>query len=264
MKFIQIKIFKVSINYFILIEKIRIFNSCKIIEQEFYKEVYDKKEAEYYITSFLNDKDFRKYKYFINYISNDPILEVISDNNDFKTNYQNELNVFYPNYQLEYDVHIGKIKINNKNRKIVCVLMKKETNNDMKSFIRLINKKNIVYGVDLFLLQSFINQNKHYFLRKYIVIIQKTYHYYRIYKVFYGKIVDYLVVKDETSEFNTVFDKVIATIDYKVDEVIVDLNYKEYIRLTEKLLNINVVLISYLNNLNYLDERKIVYAKKIK
>ena len=115
MRFIEIKIFDVNSEYFLSIEKINLLNKSKIIEQEYCKEVQTKKDAEYYLTTILNNKEYRKYRLFINYISNDVIIEVINNSKELKNNYLNELNILYPNYQLEYDVMHGEIKINANN-----------------------------------------------------------------------------------------------------------------------------------------------------
>jgi hypothetical protein len=263
MRFIEIKIFEVNSEYFLLIEKIKLSNKSKIIEQEYCKEVQTKKDAEYYLTTILNNKEYRKYRLFINYISNDVIIEVINNSKELKNNYLNELNTLYPNYQLEYDVMHGEIKINANNKKKICALIKNNVFSEIKNFINLVNKKNIYFGLDVFLLQSFLNDNNRYFHKKFIVLIQKNYNYYRVYQIYYGKIINYIVIKDTSKEFEMIFNNILSCIDNKVDEVIVDVDYKEYLSLTEKLYNVNIILIDYLDKINFIDERKIPYGKKI-
>lgn len=263
MKFIEIKIFNINAEYFVLIEKIKLSNNSKIIEQEFYKEVKTKKDVEYYLNNILNNKENRKYKFFINYISNDIIIEVINISKELRNNYLTELNTLYPNYQLEYNVMHGEIKVNPNNKKIICALLHNNIFNEIKNIINLINKKNIYLGMDVFLLQNFLNDNLKLFYKKYVILIQKNYSYYRVYQIYYGKIVNYIVIKDDSKEFEIIFNNILNFIDNKVDEVIVDVDYKEYLKLTEKLYNINIILIDYLEKLNFIDERKFPYGKKI-
>ena len=76
-------------------------------------------------------------------------------------------------------------------------------------------------------------------------------------------IINYIVIKDTSTEFEMIFNNILSCIDNKVDEVIVDVDYKEYLNLTEKLYNVNIILIDYLDKINFIDERKIPYGKKI-
>ena len=113
MRFIEIKIFDVNSEYFLLIEKIKLSNKSKIIEQEYCKEVQTKKDAEYYLTTILNNKEYRKYRFFINYNSNDVIIEVINNSKELKNNYLNELNI--KDYRNHYLFKLKKDK-NNKDK----------------------------------------------------------------------------------------------------------------------------------------------------
>ena len=116
--------------------------------------------------------------------------------------------------------------------------------------------------MDSLLLQQLINKNNTLFNKKYVVLIQKNFNYYRFYQILNGKIINYIVLDCESSDFNNIYIKIIKLIDSKVDEVIVDAEYNLYIELVDKLFNVNVVLIDYIEKINHIDERKIAYGKK--
>lgn len=262
MRFVEVKVFFDGDDYFIIIEKLNYKNNIKIIEQEFTKEFKDKNEIKYYITNVLNNKEFRKLKIFINYISNDVIIEVINENKETKTKYLEELEKLYPNYKNEFNLLCGEIKINANNKKIVCALLKYDISKNINNIISFVGKEKVYYGIDPVLLQTFINNNLNLFNKKYIIIIQKNFHFYRIYQIYNTKILNYVVLNEKSPFFKNNFEHCLKTIDNKVDELILDAPYSLYNEFIEKFFNVNVSFMDYQEKLKYLDERKIVYAKK--
>ena len=85
MKIVEVKIFNTSADYFVIVEKIKYNNNFKIIEQEYSRKIESTNEIQYYLTNILNTIDFRKNKIFINYISNDVLIETLNSN-DLKFN----------------------------------------------------------------------------------------------------------------------------------------------------------------------------------
>ena len=66
--------------------------------------------------------------------------------------------------------------------------MKIEIVNEIKNILSLVGKKRVYYGVDSLLLQQLINKNNALFNKKYVVLIQKNFNYYRFYQILNGKI----------------------------------------------------------------------------
>lgn len=260
MKIVEVKIFNTSADYFVIVEKIKYNNNFKIIEQEYSRKIESTNEIQYYLTNILNTIDFRKNKIFINYISNDVLIETLNSN-DLKFNLNKELNMIYPNYHLDYNLFTGEIKMNSKNKKIVCALVKIEVINKIKTFISFVGKKEIYFGLDILMLQCFINKNISLFSKKYILLIQKNYIFYRFYQILNGKIVNYLILDEESNEFKNIYKSVINKIDGKVDEVIFEGDYKTYHMLIVQLFNVNIHYIDYNDKLKNLDERKLIYGK---
>ncbi len=262
MRLVQAKIFNVNSHFYVIVERIKLSDKAKILEFEYTKKLDNKNEVQYYLTNVLNTKELRKNKIFINYISNDVLIETINQNKETKEDFHKQLNNLYPNYKQEYELLTGEIKYNSKNKKKVCALVKNEIVNEIKTILSLVGKKRVYYGVDSLLLQQLINKNIVLFNKKYIVLIQKNFNYYRFYQILNGKIINYIVLDCESSNFNNIYLKIIKLIDSKVDEVIVDAEYNIYIELVDKLFNVNVVLIDYIDKINHIDERKIAYGKK--
>lgn len=261
MKFVEVKIFNDENEYFVYIEKMKFNGKQKIIEQEYYQNFNSISEIQYYLTNILNTNEFRKNKIFINYISNDVLIETIGNKLNNKIDLKKELNMYYPNYQLDYSVLSGEIKLSSKNKKIVCALVQHDVINKIKSVISFVGKKDVFFGIDVLMLQFFINKNINLFYKKYILLIQKNKKFYRIYQVLNGKIINYIVLNEEKRNFNKVYESIIKSIDNKIDEVIFDGNYMEYHNLVEKLFKVKVILIEYIEKIKNLDERKLAYGK---
>lgn len=262
MRLVQAKIFNVNRCYYVIVERIKLTDKSKILEFEYTKKLDNKNEVQYYLTNILNTKELRKNKIFINYISNDVLIETINQNKENKEDFLKQLNNLYPNYKQDYELLTGEIKYNSKNKKKVCALVKNEIISEIKTLLSLVGKKRVYYGVDSLLLQQLINKNSAMFNKKYLVLIQKNFNYYRFYQILNGKIINYIVLDSESNDFNDIYQSIIKLIDSKVDEVIVDAEYNVYIELVDKLFNVNVVLIDYIERINHIDERKIVYGKK--
>ena len=262
MKLIQVRIFNHNDSYFIIIEKLNFKNNIKVIEQEFTKELNSQSDIQYYITNILNNKELRKHKIYINYISNDIILELINENKRTKNNYLNVLSKMYPNYENNYNLLTSEIKINFDNRKRICALVNNDIIRKINSIISLVGKEKVYYGIDIILLQSFVNDNLVMFNKKYIIILQKNYNFYRFYQILNGKIINYLVVNEMDEKFKEIFDQCLKLIDNKVDELIFDGPYNLYRNLIDKYFNVNVSYMDYQEKLKNLDERKLIYGKK--
>lgn len=261
MRLVEVKIFNVENDYFVNIEKLKFNNNLKIVEQEYYQSFNMINEVQYYITNILNTPEFRKNKIFINYISNDVLIETINNNLNNKINIKRELNMYYPNYHLEYSLFSGEIKLNSKNKKVVCALVKHDIMNKIKSLISFVGKKEVYFGIDILMLQCFINKNLNVFSKKYVLLIQKNNKFYRFYQILNSKIINYLVLSDDNMDFNQMYNSILKSIDNKIDEIIFEGNYMEYHNLVEKLFNVNVILTEYMEKLKYLDERKLIYGK---
>lgn len=259
MKLVQVKIFNVNKHYYVIIEKIKFTDKSKKVEFEYTKKIDTRSEVQYYLTNILNNKELRKNKIFINFISNDVLIETITETND---DYKKKLNELYPNYSANYNLLTSEIKYNSKNKKKVCALVKFETINEIKTILSLVGKKKVYYGIDALMLQNLINKNNTEFNKKYVVLIQKINNYYRFYQILNTKIINYIILDESSGDFKEFYENIIKLIDSKVDEVIVDAEYKVYIDLVDKLFSVNVVLIDYLDKLSNIDERKIVYGKK--
>lgn len=262
MRLVQAKIFNVNRCYYVIVERIKLTDKSKILEFEYTKKLDNKNEVQYYLTNILNTKELRKNKIFINYISNDVLIETINQNKENKEDFHKQLNNLYPNYKQDYELLTGEIKYNSKNKKKVCALVKNEIISEIKTLLSLVGKKRVYYGVDSLLLQQLINKNSAMFNKKYLVLIQKNFNYYRFYQILNGKIINYIVLDSESNDFNDIYQSIIKLIDSKVDEVIVDAEYNVYIELVDKLFNVNVVLIDYIERISHIDERKIAYGKK--
>ena len=262
MRLVQAKIFNVNRCYYVIVERIKLTDKSKILEFEYTKKLDNKNEVQYYLTNILNTKELRKNKIFINYISNDVLIETINQNKENKEDFHKQLNNLYPNYKQDYELLTGEIKYNSKNKKKVCALVKNEIISEIKTLLSLVGKKRVYYGVDSLLLQQLINKNSAMFNKKYLVLIQKNFNYYRFYQILNGKIINYIVLDSESNDFNDIYKSIIKLIDSKVDEVIVDAEYNVYIELVDKLFNVNVVLIDYIERISHIDERKIAYGKK--
>lgn len=262
MRLVQAKIFNVNRCYYVIVERIKLTDKSKILEFEYTKKLDNKNEVQYYLTNILNTKELRKNKIFINYISNDVLIETINQNKENKEDFHKQLNNLYPNYKQDYELLTGEIKYNSKNKKKVCALVKNEVISEIKTLLSLVGKKRVYYGVDSLLLQQLINKNSAMFNKKYLVLIQKNFNYYRFYQILNGKIINYIVLDSESNDFNNIYQSIIKLIDSKVDEVIVDAEYNVYIELVDKLFNVNVVLIDYIERISHIDERKIAYGKK--
>ena len=262
MKFIEVKVFHDQINYFLIIEKINFKNNQKIIEQEFKNEIQDINEVKYYLTSILNNVEYRKYKTFINFISNDVIIEVVNENKTTKTNYLTEINKLYPNYHIDYQLLSSVMKINSENKKRICALVSNQMVKDVNSIISFSGKNKIYLGIDALLLQMFINDNVLYFNKKYIIILQKTFSYYRIYQILNGKIINYIIINENNNNFNNIFTTCLRNIDNKADEVIFEGPYMVYNNLVEKYFMVSITFMDNIDKIRYLDERKIAYGKK--
>lgn len=262
MRLVQAKIFNVNRCYYVIVERIKLTDKSKILEFEYTKKLDNKNEVQYYLTNILNTKELRKNKIFINYISNDVLIETINQNKENKEDFHKQLNNLYPNYKQDYELLTGEIKYNSKNKKKVCALVKNEIISEIKTLLSLVGKKRVYYGVDSLLLQQLINKNSAMFYKKYLVLIQKNFNYYRFYQILNGKIINYIVLDSESNDFNDIYQSIIKLIDSKVDEVIVDAEYNVYIELVDKLFNVNVVLIDYIERISHIDERKIAYGKK--
>jgi len=261
MRLVEVKIFNLENEYFVYIEKLKFNNNVKVVEQEYYQSFNMINEVQYYLTNILNTPEFRKNKIFINYISNDVLIETINNNLNTKINVKKELNVYYPNYHLEYSLLSGEIKLNTKNKKVVCALVKHDIMNKIKSLVSFVGKKEVYFGIDILMLQCYINKNLFLFNKKYVLLLQKNNKFYRIYQILNSKIINYLVLNEDNIEFNKIYNSIIKSIDNKIDEVIFEGNYMEYHSLVEKLFNVNVILTEYMENVKYLDERKLKYGK---
>ena len=77
MRLVQAKIFNVNNHYYVIIERIKLTDKSKILEFEYTKKLDNKNEVQYYLTNVLNTKELRKNKIFINYISNDVLIEKV-------------------------------------------------------------------------------------------------------------------------------------------------------------------------------------------
>ena len=97
------------------------------------------------------------------------------------------------------------------------------------------------------MLQFYINKNKAFFIKKYILLIQKTFHYYRVYQILNGKIINYIILNDQKDEFSQMYKDITNNMNNKIDEVIFEGDYNKYQDLVDKLLKISVVLIDYID-----------------
>lgn len=262
MKCVEVKIFNVLNQYFVVVEKICFKKNIKLLEEEFIKEFNDLDDLKYYLTNVLNTKELRKDKIFINYISNDVIIEVINNNTNLKIDYHKEINKLYPNYNFDYNLLIGELKIKLSYKKGICALVKKDVYKSVTSLLSFVGKEKIYYGLDPLLLQLFLNDKLNNLNHQFIILIQKNFNFYRFYKVLNGKIIDYIVLKDDINLFDQMFNKLIYNITSKINEVIFEGPYNLYKELVDKLQNISVIYLDSIDYLKNIDERKITYGKK--
>ena len=80
MKIVKVLVFKFQSKIFLNIEKIKINDKNKIIEKEIKKDFNDSSETQYFLANVLNNIEFKNYKVFVNYISNDVLIENINKN----------------------------------------------------------------------------------------------------------------------------------------------------------------------------------------
>lgn len=263
MKIVKVLVFKFQSKIFLNIEKIKINDKNKIIEKEIKKDFNDSSETQYFLANVLNNIEFKNYKVFVNYISNDVLIENINKNfndNVNKANVLSDLNNLYPNYNLDYDVNISEVKNKGGNKKHLISLVPKNLYTTINEFIYRVNNKNLWFGIDILLFQELIKKYSNYFIKKYIILIQKNDSFIRIYQILNGYIINYVVLYENEELFNLIMCQFGNT----VDEIIIDGEYRFYSKLCDKYKNINFTIIDYIERLKNIDEKKIIFAKKYK
>ena len=75
---------------------------------------------------------------------------------------------------------------------------------------------------------------------------------------------NYIILDETIDSFYEIYNKILNQFSNKIDEIIIDGEYKFYLSLVDKLKGINITIIDYLERLRYIDEKKISSAKKKK
>lgn len=260
----MIKVFELNNEYAIrlIVETIR--NSQKIIEKDLFKTFSSDFLLKQYLGSIVTSLEYKKAKIFFNYITNKIIIENIIpeiDCGSMKDFLKEKINLIYPNHKLKYDNYLKEVTLKNKKKQYTITLIPKEIQDTINIYFSSINQSQKVYGYDLILFQDYLTKNKHLFTKKYLLIIQKDYVYWRFFEVLGGVVINYLIMNEENDCFKEVTSNILGNIEKAYDEVIIDADYKTYISFNEKYPLVNITYVDFIPKLKNIDERKINYAK---
>lgn len=267
LKIIVVNIYKICNSYSLQFKKLKISDSSRIIESEFSKKIGMFSDLQNILPTIINNYEYKSYKVLINLISNEILLENYSfsfDDNNSKSNILDKVNLLYPNILNDYEIINVETKIKNVSKKFLFWMVPKTLQLDIEKICSRLENRNLYYGIDVLLLQDFVKKNCLMFIKKHIILMQKNDNFYRIYEVFYGYVTNYIILDETIDSFYEIYNKILNQFSNKIDEIIIDGEYKFYLSLVDKLKGINITIIDYLERLRYIDEKKISSAKKKK
>lgn len=263
MKYVMVKIYDVQKNFGLCVQYLRIKNNLKIIDREIYKTFQDYKSLKLFLNEYPITIEYAKSKILITYISNDVFVEIINHSTDVinnKVDLKKKIEELYPNYSSRFEVELCISNFGTKQKLYFGKFLSKKKMQLIKENFEFINNQKVFIDFDFNICQKFLTKHKNYFFKKRVLLIQWDNEHLRVLDIDNSNLISYLLINEKEENFEQLISCVYELMNKRYDEIIIDSDFKKFIKFTEKWPNLNFVFIEHIDKLRNFDERKIVYA----
>ena len=264
MKYIVIKIFNSDNHYLLKLQYLKYNDINRLIYGEIVRDFTSLKEVQMFLSNYTYNNDYKNAPFLINYISNDVIIEniKIEKNKPNINKIKQQINEFYPNFETNYQFYLMNYSLSNQRKFISVKLYQKAIIKMLNEVFNNLNRRKVYYNLDSIMLDNYISRIKFNNLSKHVVFIQIENGFWRFSEIINNRLIKYLLIDQSDIYFEKELNMIFHNLDRRIDEIIVDSDYKTYTKLCDDWSSYNVLYIDYVDKLRYLDERKLVYASK--
>ncbi len=263
MKFIVLKIFEVDKIYTIKVQYIKYNEQKRTIDNEYISEVKDLQNFKYFLKNFTVNNEYKKATLIINYISNQVIIDNLNlDNRTSNNKVKALVNNIYPNFETTHTGSYQIYSLYNKRKYLLVRLFNKQNDSELHNQCEMINYKKKIFNYDQFYIDDFIAHHKYKLMYKHIIFIQVENNFWRFSEILNGKLVNYLILNEKNENFETDKNYIFKIIDRRIDEIIMDSDYRTFVSFSEEWSMYNIMYVDYAEKFRYFDEKKYVMAIK--